>query len=228
MSLKYTEKGRKTMIQAVIFDMDGLMFDTERVSYAFWKESAAKYGYEVTEEIYIKTIGQTVGSGKKIYMEYLGADFPFETIKNDRFKLGDVYFHTHAVPIKDGLSELLDYLKNHRFKIAVATSTSRENALPLIEKAGVKCYFDTIVCGDEITRSKPDPEIFLKAALNLGVAPEKCMVLEDSEPGIIAAARAGMKPILIPDLKEASAEIKKLAFQQFRSLRQVVQILEQR
>lgn len=216
---------KQPTIEAAIFDMDGLMFDTERVSCACWKEAAGKYGYQITEELFLKTLGQTVETSQAIYCKNFGDDFPFEAAKNERFKLGAEYFHTHAVPIKDGLPELLSYLKNRHFKVAVATSTPRANALPIIEQAGVDCYFDTIVCGDEISRSKPDPEIFLKAALKLGVSPERCIVLEDSESGIMAASRAGMKPILIPDLKDASAEVKKMAFKQFRSLHQVVQML---
>jgi HAD superfamily hydrolase (TIGR01509 family) len=214
-------------IEAAIFDMDGLMFDSEKVSCACWKEAAGKYGYRITDELFLKTLGQTVEISKKIYGEHFGDNFPFEAIKNERFKLGAEYYCNHGVPIKDGLPELLTYLKSHHIKTAVATSTPRENALPIIKQAKVDCYFDAIVCGNEIARSKPDPEIFLNAALKLGVPPERCIVLEDSESGITAASRARMKPILIPDLKEASNEIKKMAFQQFRSLRQVVQMLEE-
>jgi HAD superfamily hydrolase (TIGR01509 family) len=215
------------MIEAVIFDMDGLMFDTEILSFACWKTAAAKYGFEISEGLYLQTLGQTVEKDQEIYAEHFGEDFPFEAIKNERYKLGNEYFRTNTVPIKDGLLELLAYLKNHHYKTAVATSTSREIALSLIEKAGVMKFFDDIVCGDEVINSKPNPEIFLTAALKLGASPERCMVLEDSESGITAAYRAGMRPVLIPDLKDASEEVKQLAFRQLKSLKQVVQMFEE-
>ena len=214
------------MIEAVIFDMDGLMFDTEIISFACWKTAASKYGYVIIEELFLKTLGQTVERDQEIYAEYLGEDFPFEAVKNERFRLGAEYLRTNTVPIKDGLLELLAYLKNRHYKTAVATSSPREIALPLIEKAGVANFFDNIACGDEITNSKPDPEIFLTAALKLGASPERCMVLEDSEFGITAASRAGMKTVLIPDLKDPSEEIKQLAFRQYKNLKQVIQLLE--
>jgi HAD superfamily hydrolase (TIGR01509 family) len=218
---------KQLKIEAVIFDMDGLMFDSETISFACWKTAAAKYGYQVTEELFLQTLGQTVEMCQAIYAEHFGEDFPFEAAKDERFRLGAEYIRTNPVPIKDGLLDLLVYLKNHHYKTAVATSTQRKSALPLIEKAGVADFFDDIVCGDEISRSKPDPEIFLTAALKLGASPERCMVLEDSESGIIAASRAGMKPVLIPDLKDASDEVKQLTFRQLKSLRQVVQIFEE-
>jgi HAD superfamily hydrolase (TIGR01509 family) len=217
---------KQLKIEAVIFDMDGLMFDSEIISFACWKTAAAKYGYQVTEELFLKTLGQTLERCQAIYAEHFGEDFPFEAAKDERFRLGAEYIRTNTVPIKDGLLDLLAYLKGHHYKTAVATSTQRKAALPLIEKAGVTDFFDDIVCGDEISRSKPDPEIFLTAALKLGASPERCMVLEDSESGIMAASRAGMKPVLIPDLKDACDEVKQLAFQQLKSLRQVVSLLE--
>ncbi len=216
------------MIEALIFDMDGLMFDTEILSFACWKTAAAKYGYRITEELFLETLGQTVEKSQEIYQESLGEDFPFEAVKKERFRLGAEYLRTNTVPIKDGLLELLAYLKSHHYKTAVATSSPREIAIPFIEKAGVAKFFDDVVCGDEIINSKPDPEIFLTAALKLGSSPERCMVLEDSESGITAASRAGMKPVLIPDLKEPNAEVRQLAFRQFKSLKQVQQMLEEK
>ncbi|HBF39451.1 MAG TPA: carbohydrate phosphatase [Firmicutes bacterium] len=213
--------------EAVIFDMDGLMFDSEKIACACWKKAAAQYGYQINDELFLKTLGQTAVKNKKVYTDSLGADFPFEAAKKIRLQLGVQYFQTHGVPVKDGLIELLTYLKSRHFKTAVATSTFRENAVPIIKQAGVFDFFNIIVCGDEITKSKPDPEIFLKAASILEVPPEKCIVLEDSESGISAASKAGMKPILIPDLKEACDEVKALAFRQFRSLLQVVKMLEE-
>jgi HAD superfamily hydrolase (TIGR01509 family) len=124
----------------------------------------------------------------------------------------------NGVPVKPGIYELLDYLVEKKYKLALATSTSREKATNLLERAGIKDKFNVMIFGDEVVNSKPDPEIFLKASEKLGVNPEKCIVLEDSPAGIEAAYRAGMKGINIPDLKMPDEQIKKHAYKILDSL----------
>jgi len=130
------------------------------------------------------------------------------------------------VPVKDGLLALLDFLDGAGIPKAVATSTERTRALRLLELAGVLNRFDAVVCGDEVARGKPCPDIFLTAAARLGCDPSTCMVLEDSESGLRAAHQAGMLPVLIPDLKMPSAEVRALTFRTFQSLSGVAQFLE--
>jgi HAD superfamily hydrolase (TIGR01509 family) len=127
----------------------------------------------------------------------------------------------HGISVKDGLYEILDYLSKTKVKIAVATSTSRERATSLLIMASVDHYFDYVLCGDEVENSKPHPEIFLKVADKLGCLPEKSIVLEDSEAGIIAAHSAGMSAIMVPDMKEPEPNIQALAFKQMSSLHEV-------
>lgn len=213
-------------IKLIIFDMDGLMFDTEKIAFTSWKKAASYYNYEFDNEIFMKTLGSNYKRTKEIFLNYFGEQFPFDVIINKGIEIAEDLIKINGVPIKSGLVELLNSLKNLKLKKAVATSTSRNRALALLKKAGVDEYFDYVLCGDEIEKSKPNPEIFLKTADKLECLPENCLVLEDSEVGIKAAYNAGMLPIMIPDMKEPDQELKKLTFKQFNSLHDVKVFLE--
>ena len=131
-----------------------------------------------------------------------------------------------GVIVKPGVHEIVEYLNNENYKIAVATSTRRERAHYLLEEIKIKNKVDYIICGDQVENSKPDPEIFLKAAKGLGIEPEKCIVIEDSDAGILAASRAGMNGINVPDMKMPDDNMKKLAHKICSSLSDVKTYLE--
>ena len=211
----------KPRFQLIIFDMDGLMFDTEKISFVSWRDAAARYGYTIDDDIFGKTIGANLTSTKDIYLKHFGRDFPIEEIVNERLRIAEELITLNGVPIKKGLYDLLDYLKQTNIKKAVATSTSRNRAMNLLKLAGVDTCFDYVLCGDEIEKSKPDPEMFLKVSDKLGCSPDQCLVLEDSEAGIEAAYRAGMLPIMIPDMKEPGKLTEKLIFKKMDSLLEV-------
>lgn len=212
--------------ELIIFDMDGLMFDTEKISYVAWKEAAALYNYQIDSALFEKTIGTNLINTKKIYGEFFGDRFPFDLISEERVKISEEMIKSNGVPIKKGLYELIQYLNQNKVKMAVATSTSRKRALNLLRLVQLENYFDYILCGDEIENSKPNPEIFLKVAKELKCTPSKCLVLEDSELGVTAAYNAGMVPIMIPDLKEPSTEIQSLIFRRMNNLLDVKLFLE--
>ncbi|MDR3589070.1 MAG: HAD family phosphatase [Negativicutes bacterium] len=214
-------------LELIIFDMDGLMFDTERIAFACWKEAAYKNGYEIDEKIFAEVIGVNLAREKEIYLTHFGLQFPFEKIESERFNLAEKFLAANGVPIKRGLYELLDYLDTLDIKKAVATSTSKDRAVSLLKKAGIDRRFDYVLCGDEVEKSKPHPDIFLKVAAKLGCAPKRCLVLEDSEAGVIAAYRAGMPSIMIPDRKEPGENVKVLALKQMLSLLDVKLYLEE-
>lgn len=214
-------------VELIIFDMDGLMLDTERIAFAGWKEAAAKYGYQIEEELYLKTLGMTPIISREIYMEHFGDKFPYKEIRAERMRIAEEIIKTKGVPVKRGLYDLINYLNKINMKKAVATSTSRDNALNLLKQAQIDNFFDCIVCGDEVVNSKPNPEIFLKVADKLQCSYNKCLVLEDSEAGIAAAHEAGMLSIAIPDMKEPSKEVQKLAFKRMNSLVDVQAFLEE-
>jgi HAD superfamily hydrolase (TIGR01509 family) len=199
-------------IDAVIFDMDGVLIDSERRSFECFKKVFKEHNFEIDEKFYLKLIGRNVASIKTLMEEEYGADFPFDTIYKKKANLAGEITDRDGVIIKPGVHEILDYLNKENYKIAVATSTRRERALQLLEQAKIKDRVNYIICGDQVENSKPDPEIFLKAAKGLDVNPEKCIVIEDSDAGITAAHAAKMIGIHVPDMKFLDDDTKELAF----------------
>lgn len=214
-------------MDAIIFDMDGVLIDSERISFKCFQEVFKEYNYKMEEKFYLKLIGRNVKSIKEIMEKEYGLDFPFDTIYKKKAQLALETTNTNGVIIKPGVHELLDYLNEEDYKIAVATSTRRERALELLQEANIKDKVNFVVCGDEVENSKPDPEIFLKAAKGLDVDPEKCIVIEDSDAGITAAHAAKMTGIHVPDMKQLEEETKELAFKVCKSLEAVREYLEE-
>ena len=214
-------------IDAVIFDMDGVLIDSERRSFQCFQEVFKEYNYKMDEKFYLKMIGRNVKSIKAIMEEEYGADFPFDIIYKKKAALALEITNRDGVIIKPGVHELLEHLNKENYKIAVATSTRRERALELLEEAKIKDKVNYVVCGDQVENSKPDPEIFLKAAQGLGVTPENCIVIEDSDAGITAAHAAKMIGIHVPDMKFLEADTKGLAFKICENLIRVKEYLEE-
>lgn len=214
-------------MDAIIFDMDGVLIDSERISFKCFQEVFKEYNYKMEEKFYLKLIGRNVKSIKEIMEKEYGSDFPFDTIYKKKAQLALETTNKNGVIIKPGVHELLDYLNEEDYKIAVATSTRRERALELLQEAKIKDKVNFVVCGDEVENSKPDPEIFLKAAKGLDVDPKKCIVIEDSDAGITAAHAAKMTGIHVPDMKQLEEETKELAFKVCKSLEAVREYLEE-
>jgi len=213
-------------VDAIIFDMDGVLIDSERISFQCYKEVLKEYKYEITEEFYVRFIGRNVEGIKLVMLEEYGNDFPFDEIYKKKAELAHKTTNENGVKIKPGVHELLDYINKEGFKIAVATSTRRQRALELLGEAKIKEKVSYIVCGDQVKNSKPDPEIFLKAAEGLEVDPKNCLVIEDSDAGIMAAHSAGMTGIHVPDMKVLEDETKKLAFRICEKLIDVKELLK--
>jgi HAD superfamily hydrolase (TIGR01509 family) len=213
-------------IELVIFDMDGVMFDTEKISHRSWKTLGKKYNYNIDDEIYKETVGLNIKSTKQVYIKHFGSDFPFEEMKDEEIKMMKDCILSEGAPLKEGVKELLSYFKNGDLKIALATSALKERAELLLEMSDTRKYFDVVTCGDEIKDGKPDPEIFLRTAEKLNCRPENCLVLEDSENGIKAAYRAGMLPILILDFIKPGKGIESMLFKEFENLREVKEYFE--
>ena len=216
----------KYKIKLIIFDMNGLMFDTEKLASIHWKEAGEKYNYKIDDKVFIQTIGLKLIETEEVYKEYYGARFPFEKIKNEEINMAENHILSKGLPLKKGLYELLEYIKEKQLKIALATSTNRDKTELLLDLSNTKKYFDIITCGDEIINGKPDPEIFLKTSQVINCQSENCIVLEDSENGIIAAYGAGMLPIMIPDINEPGEEIEAMLFKKFNNLKEVKDYFE--
>jgi len=217
--------GQAADISAVIFDMDGLMFDTESIVVEAWKHAGRAYGYEISASLVIQSVGVNSHDTQVLFEQALGPAFNFHRVRTLRDQYVDDMIEHDGVPLKDGLGELLDVLANHAVLKAVATSTERTRAEILLRKAGVSPRFEAVVCGNEVQRGKPAPDIFLLAADRLQATPRNCIVLEDSESGIQAAVNANMRPFMIPDLKPPSPAILAMVEQIFPNLHAVASYL---
>ncbi len=205
--------------------MDGLILDTEKLYLEYGLEVFEELGYDITEEVFLGTVGMTDKSSGEYYSKLYGENFDYNIIVEKIDVKLLVTSKDGKVGLKNGLFELLKFLDENDVKKVVATSTARKKAEFMLENAGILDRFDFLVCGDEVKKGKPNPEIFLKAAEIAGVDPKNCMVLEDSHNGLRAANSAGMLPVMIPDLLEINEEIEKIVFKNLKTLDNVIEIL---
>ena len=212
-------------IKAIIFDMDGILIDTERISFNAFKSVLKEYDYEMSEKFYLTMIGRNVKSIEQVMKAEYGQDFPFDEVYKKKVHLCVSTIDRDGVIIKKGVHELIDYLNENNYKIAVATSTRKERAHKLLADIGIKEKVNYIICGDQVENSKPDPEIFLKAAEKLGVVPEECIVVEDSAAGIKGAYDGKMLGFHVEDLKAPDEDILKYAYKTFKNLDEIREYL---
>lgn len=200
-----------TQIQAVLFDMDGVIFDSEIKVIECWKDIAEKYGFGDIETPCYEALGTTREIAREIMLAHYGADFPYDAYKDEMAALFHARYGEGRLPKKKGVEELLQFLHMHNLKVALASSTRREVVTQELRDGRLLDYFDAVICGDMVARSKPEPDIFLKACEVLGVAPEHAVGIEDSYNGMRALAAAGITAIMVPDLKQPTDEIRALA-----------------
>lgn len=198
-------------IDAVVFDMDGVIFDSEKLVVDCWVETADKYGIVGVKEACKECLGLNRVATKEKFLERYGENFPYDVYKQEMSDLYHKRAREGALLMKPGVVELLQYLKKNKVKIALASSTREAVVKWELTDAGIIDYFDVIVCGDMVSRSKPDPEIFLKACELLRVKPEMAFAIEDSYNGIRAAHAGGLRPIMVPDLAEPTEEMEELS-----------------
>lgn len=211
------------MIKGVIFDMDGTMFDTEPISARCWIEAGEKLGIPITKSMVYTFCGKTMPAIKGILEKAVEVEFDYEEVVRTRQEIYDNIIKTEGVPHKEGLVELLQYLKDEQIPAAVSTSTNQETAEMVIKKAGVYEYFTAFVYGDMVEKSKPAPDIFWEAARRIGKDPKECLVVEDSPAGIMAGKAAGGYTILIPDVADVTEEAKEGITAQMNNLSEVAQ-----
>lgn len=212
-------------IAAVIFDMDGVLLDTEKLYKQAAYVCAAEMGYEMTEEIHFKTVGVPGDRASLIVQEGLGAEFDYADFDQRwrQWMHDELSRHT---PLKPGVVELVTALKTGGTPFAIATSTQRDPAERHLCDAGIRDHFEVLVTRDDVTNGKPHPEPFLTAAARLGVDPAHCLAVEDSHNGIRAAHAAGMQVIMVPDMLAPTDEIAELTIAVMAHLDQIREVFE--
>ena len=213
-------------LELVIFDMDGLMFDTEMVYYKAFKRGLKEFGQEFDNQVFLNSIGTSFSKTYELLEERYGQILDVNILLNNVDAYKDEIVLSEGLPIKKGLLELIEFLNKNRIKKAIASSSFREIILKNLEISGIKNDFDYIISGAELARSKPDPEIFIKTCSDLNISKENTIVLEDSLNGLRAAYAGGIKCIVVPDMVPANDEIINKAFRVYDSLLDVKIFLE--
>lgn len=214
------------MIEAVLFDMDGLMFDTERMYQKAWLLAGQQMGAPMKPEIVDRLRGRNREGCARVCREAFGEDFDFDAMRTACRALMARWIEADGLPVKPGLYALLAELERRGIPAVLATSTTRDSAWGHLQRAKVDRYFLGAVCGDEVSHSKPHPEVFWKAAALAGRDPARCMVLEDSPAGVRAGAEAGCFTVMVPDLTAPDEELRALADAILPDLTAVIPLLD--
>lgn len=200
----------------IIFDMDGLMFDTEIMYYNSWFEVSHKYDFNFNEELRKRFTGKNEESIREELFKILGSKEKVISLREDLESIRENYFNTYTNSIKkEGLEDLLYYARENNIKCALASSSDREKIDFLLEKEKIRDFFDYIISGEDVEKSKPDPEIFIKAKENFNILDKEALILEDSYNGYLACKKSNMDYLIIHDSSfdkyfEADREAKNL------------------
>lgn len=213
------------MIKGVIFDMDGVLFDTEKLYERFWIEAASQYGFIMTVEDVASVRSTDANLARKILKERLGETFDYDAVKKLRISLMQEFTRLNGIEVMEGVRELLDYLKKHGILTALATVSNRQRAEEFLGQGGIAQYFDYIVAGDMVKNAKPDPEIYQKAAKGLGLPCESCIAVEDSYNGVRSAFRAGCRVIMVPDRDVPDEEMQKSCYQIVENCAKIIEYI---
>ena len=194
-------------LTGAIFDMDGLMIDTERPALRAWKQACADMGCILTDEVEFRTIGVSEAACRDVYRAEFGPDFPYDEVRADVSRILEEGVRREGIPLRPGLLVLLDKFAELGVPLGVATSTRKERALLKLERTGLRGRFSAFAFGDEVVNGKPAPDIFLLAAEGLGIPPASCVGFEDSTAGLQSLHAAGIRSVFVKDCIEPPPEV---------------------
>lgn len=211
-------------IKAVIFDMDGVILDSETISDITWHKTLEEAGLKDDKDAVNKCRGTNLADTYAILKKLYGSDFPVEKFMNRSSELFQQIEYTTGIPLLPYVKEILEYLKP-KYRLALASSTKGSTVKRQLTNAGVINYFETLTTGDMVTHSKPNPEIYILACKSLGIVPEECVAVEDSPNGIKSASAAGLKTIMVPDKIQPTEELLPLIWKVCNGLKEMEYVL---
>ena len=213
-------------IRGVLFDMDGLVLDTEKLYTRFWQEAANELGYPMTfqQALGMRSLNRDLGQAK--LEEYFGPGISYPEVRSRRIILMDAHISEHGIDAKPGIRELLDHLHANGIACAITSSSPMENIRRHLAAHGLLNCFDKLCSGYDVPNGKPAPDIYLHGAAALGLKPEECLALEDSPTGILSAYRAGCLPVMVPDLDQPEVETTVILYAKADSLIDVIDLLK--
>ena len=214
------------LIKAVFFDLDGTLIDTEKIYNKFWREAAFSLGYDLTKEMVLELRSLDTKLAAAKFKKWFGDESLYEKIKALRIKRMNEYLLNNPIERKPGAIELLSYLKQEDIKAYVVTATKKDMALDLIRRAGLENYLTDIISTKDVTKGKPDPEVYLKALKVANLEPDEVISVEDSPNGLQAAYDAGTIAIYIPDLTPFDEQVSNYCYASFDTLDQIISYIE--
>jgi HAD superfamily hydrolase (TIGR01509 family) len=207
-----------SQFDGIVFDVDGVLFDTEALGRRVWREVGQALGWTGPEEQYLDFVGRNRADTLSILTQRFGPEFPGKLFLQTCSQRAMELMEQEGVPLKPGVHEILDALTAQNIPLALATSTYRDRTLYRMGRTGLTHYFGSITTGDQVVHSKPDPEIYLLACREAGFAPARTLAVEDSRNGILSAHAAGMQVVMVPDLIPPTPELEELLLARFDSL----------
>ena len=222
------EWGADRPIRGVLFDMDGVILDSEKLFTRFWMEAAQQLGYPLTLEKALGMRSLNRDAGQRKLEEYFGPGVSYVQIRNLRVKLMDAWIAEHGVELKSGVREVLEGLRQRNIPAAITSSSPMDTIQKHLGEHGLLDQFRQLCSGYDVPRGKPDPDIYLLGAASLELPPENCLAVEDSPTGAMAAWRAGCLPLLVPDLDDPSEGIRSLLYARIDSLEDILGIIDSR
>lgn len=213
------------MIQAVIFDMDGTLIDTEKYYRIFWPKALAEFGYHMTDEqaLSMRSLGRPFAPAQ--LKKWFGEDLDYYAVRQRRKDMMEECLDREGIRRKPGALKLVQRLRADGITTAIATATDPERTAKYLKLTGLEGYFDRLISATQVKEGKPSPDIYLFACEQLGLAPEDCLAVEDSPNGVLSAYRAGCKVVMVPDQTRPEEEMKKYLYAVAESLDEVYEII---